>query len=328
VITLYQVDKTQLVQIGGGLSPDSLAAAHWIDLSNVSADEKRQIESALAVDLTPVNDYEPYQVSTHFSATERQLTMTGLLLTMHSDGAKLLKVTFIRAHGKLITISSGDGGLAALTKECESVSAKQPGGDDVFAAVLDMIVDHTDNILDAIGHDLETINGQVFQYRQSPQRRRLLLSSPRRRNRQLEGILTALGPKRDALVKLRRSVLSFRRMVAFLRGQQDAAPLLSKLKAFERNLQSIEEAESDLSATAGFLLDGVIGYIDLLQNKVMTVLTFITLILTPAMVVGAIYGMNFKIMPELQWTYGYPYALGLIVLSTLALYIWVRARGL
>jgi magnesium transporter len=38
--------------------------------------------------------------------------------------------------------------------------------------------------------------------------------------------------------------------------------------------------------------------------------------------------MNFKIMPELQWTYGYPFAIGLMVVTTLATYLFVRIRGL
>jgi len=104
--------------------------------------------------------------------------------------------------------------------------------------------------------------------------------------------------------------------------------LMPKLAAFESDLKSIEEAESDLSATAGFLLDGVVGYIGLLQNNVMNILTLITLLLTPAMVISAIYGMNFKYMPELQWAYGYPLSLLAIVASTAGLWLWVRARGL
>jgi magnesium transporter len=103
---------------------------------------------------------------------------------------------------------------------------------------------------------------------------------------------------------------------------------MPKLEAFERDLESIEEAESDLSATAGFLLDGVVGYIGLLQNTVMNILTLITLLLTPSMVIGAIYGMNFRHLPELDWTYGYPLSLLAIVVATAGLWLWVRARGL
>jgi magnesium transporter len=83
-----------------------------------------------------------------------------------------------------------------------------------------------------------------------------------------------------------------------------------------------------LSATAGFLLDGVVGYIGLLQTKVMNVLTLVGVILTPPVLVASVYGMNFRHMPELDWTYGYPFALGLMAVATVALYLFVRIRGL
>ena len=93
-------------------------------------------------------------------------------------------------------------------------------------------------------------------------------------------------------------------------------------------VDAIAEAEADLSNTAGFLLDGVVGYIGLLQNNVMNVLTLVGIILTPPIVVASVYGMNFKNMPELSWTYGYPLALGLMIVSTVVMYVWVRLRGL
>ena len=328
MLKVYGLEGGKLIESSD--SAGDLRAAQWIDLSDASDDEKRRVECALAIELSPVNDYEPFQVSSHFMATERQLTMTGLLLMLPESGEPhLLKVTFIRAEGVLVTVTDGSSqGLSALIKECENCFTHRSGRDDVFAAILDMIVDHTDNILDKVGHDLDRINTMVFQHRATNQRRRPLEGSPRLRNRQLERVLTELGPRREILVKLRRSVLSFRRLVAFMREQDVAKSLVAKLDTFERDLKSIAEAETDLSATAGFLLDGIVGYIGLLQNKVMNVLTLVGIVLTPPMVIGGIYGMNFKVMPELQWTYGYPFALGLMVVTTLATYLFVRIRGL
>ena len=256
--------------------------------------------------------------------------MTGLLLTLReNEDPHLIKVTFIRAKNVLVTATDGaPPGMSALIKECENCFTHKSGRDDVFATILDMIVDHTDNILDKVGHDLDRINTQVFQHHAPRKRRRLLEASPRLRNRQLERVLTDLGPSRELLVKLRRSVLSFRRMIGFLREQEVPKTLTAKLETFERDLKSIAEAENDLSTTAGFLLDGVVGYIGLLQNKVMNTLTFIGIIMTPPVLVASVYGMNFKNMPELNWSYGYPFALGLMVVTTAATWLFVRWRGL
>jgi magnesium transporter len=330
VLKAYRIENTQLTEIEGDLTRATVAKARWIDLGDASDDDKTKVESLLGIDVTPGNDYEPFQVSSHFSATPQQVSMTGLLLVVNEEkDPHLIKVTFIRARNKLVTVSDGGfGGLSALIKECENCFNHRSDRDDIFAAILDMIIDHTDNILDQTGHDLDRINSQVFQHHATAKRRRILQGSPRLRNRQLERVLTDLGPSREILVKLRRSVLSFWRMVAFLRDHKMPKPLMARLDIFERDLKSIAEAETDLSTTAGFLLEGVVGYIGLLQNKVINVLTLVGVVLTPPIVVASIYGMNFHNMPELSWHYGYPLALGVMLVSTAAMYLWVRIRGL
>lgn len=326
----YRIENGDLHGIESATDRDGLAKAQWIDLSDATPEEKKLVEATLGIDVSPVNDYEPFQVSTQFSADDKQVTLTGLLLKLRDDDTPhLVKITFIRAKSILVTVTDGNAaGLSWLLQECEAGFPRRPGQDDIFVGLLDMIVDHTDNILDKVGHDLDRINSRVFQHHTSVARRQRLQASPRRRNRQLEQVLTDLGPTREILVKLRRSVMSFRRMIDFLREQEAPKSLLAKIEDFERDLASIAEAEADLSNTAGFLLDGIVGYIGLLQNKVMNVLTLVGIVLTPPMVIAGIYGMNFKIMPELNWVYGYPFALGLMVVTTAALYLFVRWRGL
>lgn len=328
VLHIYQIEEGDLRETGAEPSENVLRKADWIDLSDATDDEKKTVESTLGITLKAFNQYEPFQISSHYSATKDQITMTGLLLICSGEKVpELIKITFVRTKGVLVTVADGSS-MSTLVRECENSFSHKSSRDDVLATMLDMIVDHTDNILDKIGHDLDRINTQVFQHHATTKRRRLLLGSPRLRNRQLERVLADLGPSREMLVKLRRSVLSFRRMIAFLREQDIDKELEKKLETFERDLHSIAEAESDLSATAGFLLDGVVGYIGLLQNKVMNVLTLVGVILTPPIMVASIYGMNFKNIPELNWNYGYAFALGTMVVTSTVMYLWVRVRGL
>jgi magnesium transporter len=50
-------------------------------------------------------------------------------------------------------------------------------------------------------------------------------------------------------------------------------------------------------------------------------------VLLPPTLVGTIYGMNFKHMPELNWVLGYPWALGLMVISAVLPFVYFRRRG-
>src|SRR6185295_11263206 len=97
--------------------------------------------------------------------------------------------------------------------------------------------------------------------------------SQRRRNHQLELILVQLGVSREILVKLRRSMLSFGRLMTLLRERHPDSELAPKLEVFERELHSIAEAELDLSAATGYMLDAAVGFIGILQYKTINILT-------------------------------------------------------
>jgi Mg2+ and Co2+ transporter CorA len=62
-------------------------------------------------------------------------------------------------------------------------------------------------------------------------------------------------------------------------------------------------------------------------NEIMKTLTVMTILFTPVAALGALWGMNFEVMPELKWRYGYPASIVLIILSTVALYIYLWRKG-
>lgn len=330
MLQVFEIRDGTLREVARPETPKGWIEADWVDLHDPTREEIDAIEAALGVELdTPETD-EPFQQSSRLKTSRKQLTMTASVLTgTGEDDPRLVPVTFIRTKETLITLSRGaPRGITSLIAECETCFTDRSGPADVFAAILDMFIDHADNVLDAVGKELDRINSQVFQHHVNRSKLRRLAESPRLRNRQLERALTAIGPTREILVKLRRSIVSFRRMVAFLRDRETNKEMKAKLEVFEKDLTAIDEGEEDLSAAAGYLLDGIIGFIGLLQNKVINILTLVSLILTPPVVVASIYGMNFKHIPELDWAYGYPYALGLMAVLTIGMYLWVRMRGL
>ena len=92
-------------------------------------------------------------------------------------------------------------------------------------------------------------------------------------------------------------------------------------------MASLNDYAAHLSEKVQFLLDAMVGMIGIAQNEVFKILTIVSIMGIPPTLMASIYGMNFKIIPELQWHYGYPYALALIVLSALAPLAWFRWRG-
>ena len=73
-----------------------------------------------------------------------------------------------------------------------------------------------------------------------------------------------------------------------------------------------------------YLQDTALGLINIEQSNVTKIFTVAALFFMPPTMIASIYGMNFAHIPEVQWTYGYPFALGLMVLVAVLTYLFFR----
>ncbi len=80
-------------------------------------------------------------------------------------------------------------------------------------------------------------------------------------------------------------------------------------ETLRRDIASLNDFDTHLNDKLQFLLDATLGFINIAQNNVMKVLTVVSVVGIPPVLVAGIYGMNFKFMPEYDWAWGYPYGL-------------------
>jgi magnesium transporter len=76
-----------------------------------------------------------------------------------------------------------------------------------------------------------------------------------------------------------------------------------------------------------FLMDATVGFININQNKIIKIFSVASVALLPPTLIASSYGMNFKFMPELDWSLGYPAALALMAASALLPMWYFRHRG-
>jgi len=101
----------------------------------------------------------------------------------------------------------------------------------------------------------------------------------------------------------------------------------ARMKGIRADVTSLTDYQAHLASKVQFLLDATLGFINIAQNNVMKVLTVVSVAGVPPVLIAGIYGMNFKLMPELEWTWGYPYSMALIAVSTIIPLIIFRWRG-
>jgi magnesium transporter len=87
------------------------------------------------------------------------------------------------------------------------------------------------------------------------------------------------------------------------------------------------EHASFLNSKAQFLLDAVLGVLNVEQNAIIKTFTVASVALMPPTLIASIYGMNFEFIPELKFTFGYPLALVLMIVSAILPILYFRRKG-
>jgi len=100
-----------------------------------------------------------------------------------------------------------------------------------------------------------------------------------------------------------------------------------RIEMMLRDMASLSDHASFLSNKVNFLLDATLGMINIEQNRIIKIFSVAAVVLLPPTMVASIYGMNFKSMPELDWSFGYPFAIAVMILSGFLPYKFFKKKG-
>ena len=140
--------------------------------------------------------------------------------------------------------------------------------------------------------------------------------------------LADIAEEEDLNGRIRRNMLDTQRAVSFLLRRKLLTPTqLEDAQQILRDIESLNSHTAFLFDKINFLMDATVGFININQNKVIKIFSVASVALLPPTLIASIYGMNFNFMPELQWPYGYPFALGLMVVSVALPYLFFRRKG-
>jgi hypothetical protein len=96
------------------------------------------------------------------------------------------------------------------------------------------------------------------------------------------------------------------------------------VRSLAQDVRSLREVAATQAEKIRFLLDATLGVINIRQSDVIKIFSVVAFVFLPPTLIASIYGMNFDYMPELSWPWGYPMALGMMVVSALVPYLFFR----
>jgi len=213
----------------------------------------------------------------------------------------------------VITVRHGEGASLSnarhLLEGREQVLAHGPSS--VVYAVCDQVVDAYEEIVEALQEDVDEVESSVFSDERTNDSARIYV------------LKRELAEARRAVMPLREPINRF--TTGVVRGiDPEAGPYFRDVgDHLARVSESIDNLDQLLSAA----FEAHIAQISIQQNDDMRRISAVVGLIAAPTLVGSIYGMNFRYMPELDWVWGYPMALLLMLASSLTVWVLSKRAG-
>ncbi|GAC1330916.1 MAG: magnesium/cobalt transporter CorA [Beijerinckiaceae bacterium] len=309
------------------LSADRLPqSVGWIDLCEPSDSEIAYVERATGLRVPRIAELVEIETSSRLRVVDGALYLSMPTVFKKGDETGHTPLGFVLTPKILITVrfeelrSFADvrQRLAAVDHECT-----HPIG--VFIAILEAVVDRIADVLETVETNLDAISKTIFRDEVAN-----VSPAPRRENRRLRGLLQSVGHAALMTSNIRDCLLGLGRIVPYV--ENHATDWLSsegkqRLEVVRQDVMSLDDYKTHLTDKIQFLLDATLGLTNIDQNNIFRILTVVSIVGIPPTLFASIYGMNFKNMPELSWEWGYPFGLGVIVLSALIPILWFKVKG-
>ena len=296
----------------------------WVDLESPTLEEKRWIKQHYGLSIPEDAMDDDIEESARFYEEDNgELHIRSDFLIDDDEDPRSVRVAFIlnqhnanlKSRGVLFSIHDEDVPVFRLLR---LRARRAPGliedAKEVLLKLFDADAEYSADTLENIYDELEGVSKQV-------------LAGDVTDTRAGE-VLAAIARQEDLNGRIRRNVMDTRRAVSFMmRSKMLNAEQFEEARQILRDIESLDNHTAFLFDKINFLMDALVGFLNINQNKIIKIFSVASVALLPPTLIASVYGMNFRFMPELEWKYGYVYVLLLMVASAVGPMMYFRRRG-
>ncbi len=289
----------------------------WVDLTDPNDEERDWVKGIYGVTLPGEDEVKDIEASArYYEAENGDLHLRTDFLLEEDDGpSRVITVAFILTRNMLFSVHTDDLPVIRLVR---MRARSRPGSiEDYKDVLLDLYAtdaEYSADALEGIYQSLEDVSRRVLQKALTDQ--------------DAAAVLNAIAQEEDLNGRIRRNMMDTRRAVSFLmRGRLLNSEQFEEARQILRDIESLDGHTAFLFDKINFLMDATVGFININQNKIIKIFSVASVVFLPPTLIASIYGMNFRILPELGWNFGYPFALALMVGSAVAPFWYFRRRG-
>jgi magnesium transporter len=304
------IEKTDNIELLKSIPKEKLL---WVDLQFPSNGEKRIVETAFSIDFNELKLENEVESNTRFFETEDWLLISSNFITKKENFFENTPCFFYIHNDVLITERDADmKSFAEIVKKIKRTPKAFKKGGEILEGILETKVDLDADFIEQLAKDIALTS------------RNLSLKADANK----EDILLKISEYQEATTLSRESFIEKQRIVSALL-KCNTLENKERLKILIKDINAMLEYTSFIFMRLEYLQNTVLGLINIEQNKAIKIFTIVAVVFMPPTLIASMYGMNFKSMPELNWSFGYPLAILLIVGSSLfTLLIFKRKKWL
>ena len=281
----------------------------WIDLNDVPDAIETELEQFLKIYIQEDEEIEEIEMSSRYMQTDDSIVANSNFLL---DNYTLEPVSFILKNGILVSVRNAE--LKSFNESVKKIYANTrnfPSGYHVLVTLLETRVkfdtDMIEEITDQITGLSKTLNTE---------------------DDLDQDILIRIKDLQEKVMIIRQNIMDKQRVVSnMLKCDFFPGDLLPRLTMIIKDINSLFEYTRFGFDRLDYLQDTFLGLVNLQQNKIIKIFTVVSVIFLPPTLIASMYGMNFKIMPELEWEYGYPFSIAVMVVFSAAVLFYFRRKN-
>jgi magnesium transporter len=288
----------------------------WVDLDAPTAEEKGWIAQHFGVTIPADAVDEDLEESARFYEEDNgELHIRSDFLIDDSHTPRNVRVAFILHNKVLFSVHAEDLPVFRLLRlRARRIPALIEDAKDVLLKLYDADAEYSADALEGIYDNLEAVSARVLKKE---------ITDP-----DAAEVLAAIAKEEDLNGRIRRNMMDTRRALSFMmRSRLLNAEQFEESRQILRDIDSLDSHTAFLFDKINFLMDATVGFININQNRIIKIFSVASVALLPPTLIASIYGMNFKDIPEMNWSLGYPYALVLMVASVITPFWYFRRKG-
>ncbi|MEZ3501149.1 magnesium/cobalt transporter CorA [Pantoea sp. KPR_PJ] len=315
MLSAFKLDRSRLTRLELEDENDRLTTSVWVDLIEPEEGERDRVQRELGQSLATRPELEDIEASARFFEDEDGLHIHSFFFYEDAeDHAGNSTVAFTIREGRLYTLRERELPAFRLYRMRARNQTLIDGNAfelllDLFETKIEQLADEIENIYSA----LEKLSRVIMEGQQGEE---------------YDQALSRLAELEDIGWKVRLCLMDTQRALNFLvRKARLPNNQLEQAREILRDIESLLPHNESLFQKVNFLMQAAMGFINIEQNRIIKIFSVVSVVFLPPTLVASSYGMNFEFMPELKWSFGYPAAIGLMILAGLAPYLYFKRKN-